>query len=542
MSITKHSKILLSLISILFVSSLFTACTQQDNKVKNNEWPNKAAENAQIAEKYKSISEDLSKDAVAEFMDNITKIPRTPGNEQAIKNYIKILGKNHNYNIQEDKSGCLYFDIAATPGCENYPKIIMQSHLDMVGTTADGNIDMKTTPVDAVFNDQDKSIASRDNKTTIGADDGEGIVTMLAIAGNKNIVHGPLRFIFTIEEETTMNGAKNLSPEIIDAPYLINIDMDLVGKIIESSGGGLIFELDSTEPTESVTNNFVSIKVDGLKGGHSGVDITRPRMNAHDVLKNILSKLSDESIKYNLVMWNGGTATNSITPNATVSISVDAQDVDKIKSIAEEVFNNMKEKYTDDKEGNIDIQDSGVISTFAFSQETTQSLLKTLKEIPQGVIKENPESSEIPITSCNVGVIDCIDGHVHAGIYFRSAEEDAIIDMNSKLENLRDTYNVKYNIINRFPAWPKNENNLLVKKFEQAYREASNLEPYKSIVHAGLECSFFYQKNPNLQVISIGADVKDEHSATETFYTKSLPAHFAAILHVLENINETKEG
>ncbi|MDO5328572.1 MAG: M20/M25/M40 family metallo-hydrolase [Coriobacteriia bacterium] len=542
MTKTRNLKFIVLTTSILFATLMLCACVQQDNKIKDGVFPNTVAENAKIDEKYKSVSEELSKDAINEFMNNITKIPRLPGEEKVIKDYIKTWATNNNLKAIEDKSGCLYIDVPATQGYENYPKVILQGHLDMVGTTADGNIDMHKTPVDAVYDEKDGTIMSKDNKTTIGADDGEGIVTMLSIAKNKDVKHGPLRLLFTYEEETTMNGAKLLSPEVLDAPYLINIDCGPVGVLIESSAGGLIFDLESTQETETVSKNIVTIGISDLKGGHSAAEITKPRMSAHDVDKKILNKLNENSISYNLVSWNGGTATNSITVKSELTLAVEAKNTDKIKSLSEEVFNKMKEQCTDDKDASIEFTDNGVKTVTAFTKASTQGILEALNDIPQGVIKEDPEYKDTPITSCNTGVINFIDGNVHAGIYFRSSEESAIVEMNSKIENFRDKYKVNYKITNRFPAWPKSEKNTLTKMFVSAYKNAMNIEALETKIHGGLECSFLYQKKPDIEIACIGADVKGEHATTETFYTKSLPAHFASILYTLDHINETKEG
>lgn len=303
---------------LLVTLVLFSACS--NNKSKNNDlptvtgdkFPNEIAENATINEKYKKDAEDMLKYAVDTFLNDIVKIPRVSGHEERMREYIINFAKNNNFE-PKDCNGNIYFDVPATEGMENLPKIILQGHMDMVGTNEDENIDMTNVPINAVLDKDTGEIHSYDYETNIGADDAEGITTMMAIASNKNIKHGPIRLLFTYEEETTQAGAQAVTEDVIDADYLINIDCGPVGVIVESSAGAITVNYDKTyNVAESPNMTELDCHMYYLLGGHSGVDIDKDIIIAKNLVKNMFNDLDNHNIEYQLSYSKAGKAVNAI--------------------------------------------------------------------------------------------------------------------------------------------------------------------------------------------------------------------------------------
>ncbi|MCQ2752560.1 MAG: hypothetical protein MJ189_05650, partial [Coriobacteriales bacterium] len=284
MKSTNVTKIIVaSATTIIFASTLIfiAGCGQKDLPQITGEFPNTVAENANISAEYKDIANDLSKDAIDIFMTEISGISRQSGNEMQMSNYIVDFAKMQGFQYTQLENGVVYFDVPASQGCEKLPKIILQSHLDMVVTTKDDNIDKNTFTPELYYDAQKGAIFNENYETNIGADDGEGIMTMLAISKNDKVKHGPLRMLFTVGEETDMDGARSVTADMLDADYLINIDGGPVGEMITSSAGCLQYsctkKFASEIPNQKET---MAIKISDLAGGHSGMTIGEKRQNA----------------------------------------------------------------------------------------------------------------------------------------------------------------------------------------------------------------------------------------------------------------------
>lgn len=525
---------------LLLIGFTMYACTNVNSfpKISSTpEYPNTIAENAKISDEYKDRAEKMSKDAVDEFLSHITKVPRGSENCDAIYDYLINWGNSNNFKVYKDSSGCVYMDVPASSGLENYPKIILQAHVDMVAVSSDPSIDMKTTPIDTIYDKEKGLIYSKDKKTTIGADDGEGIITLMEIATAKDVSHGPLRLLFTFDEETTMVGAQSVSPEVIDSDYLINVDASQVGHVYVSCSGAIKTELSKNYNTENIKQNVFDVKINNLIGGHSGADITKNRANALALTREIIKALVEKNIEFNLVSINGGKMVNAIATDSKLKIAFSGENKDKVKETIEQCFKDFKQNYKEDENANYVIEDLGEQNVSSISFNDSKEILDVLSAIPQGVVKMNDEYEGVPLTSSNIGTITLDNGRVEISSSMRSSDEDALKNMDQKLSQIGKEKSYEYKIDFGFPAWPKNADTSFTDLILKAYKEVCGFEGTDIVTHGGLECSMFLQKNANLKMISIGADVDNEHSVTETFYTKSLPAHFASCMYVLEHIN-----
>lgn len=533
-------KLIFGGITSAFVLSVVIFCScSQVKKVEIDKFPNTAAENAIITEQYKQISQEMTDFTINEFKDNIAKIPRESGHVEQILDYVYNWGISHNLKTTKDQSGCIYYDVPATSGCENFPLIILQAHTDMVHTCADPSIDMSKTPVDIVFDEETNCLHSRDNKTNIGADDAEGMTALMALATNKNYSHGPLRMLFTYDEETTMQGAIKVSPEVIDAKYLINIDGGPVGGTEYSSAG--IFKVEITDTYQLEASNFekkLDVNIKDLYGGHSGVDIAKNRMSANVVVIESLKKLIDEGVDFQIINISGGNATNAIPSYANFSLLVKCDDAQKANDLITETFNSQKEGKTEDKNASIEITESNRGDEKALSLAESKNLVELLGDMPHGCRETDKDDSTQPTVSSNLGIIRVENGQLKIVIHSRSNINGKNEELDQQLRETCNKHQATYTVTNSYKPWEKNEDTRINDLYTQSFKNVCDVEPVEYRTHAGLECSRFLEKNPNLNMLCLGMDVANEHMVTECLYTKSIPVFYASLINMLENANQ----
>lgn len=539
----------ISKIFIICCVTLFTAlsimivlsCSQQTNK-HDKLYPNTIAENAKISDEYNDICQTISNTAIEEFK-GLTKIPRESGNMDGIRNYIINWAKTNNINAILDPSGCIYIDVAATPGKDNFKNIIIQGHMDMVINTSEDykNFDAKTSPIEWTLNEETGEMHSKDYKTNIGADDGMGLGLCMAIAKHQSdFEHGPIRLLFTYDEETTFEGAKAINADVLDANYLINFDFDWVGECVIGCSGSIVINFDkkyaTTAPTEKGASENLTIKLDNLKGGHSGSDINKPRTNASSIIIRYLEELQNNTIHFRIASIDCGEANNMIADSFTLTLNINKKHEENAKNIFNNIADKIKEEFPEDNEFTYQIDVSEAGGSFP-SKQDSDKILDVLKTIPSGVIEKKSEDDII--TSCNLGVIKLENGILHCDALFRSSNNDVLKEeaktISNDLKDKKIQIEIKDEDIDA--AWSPEETSLS-KMYTKSMKDVCNIPSYIINIHSGLEVSALKIKKPDMQCISIGGDVKDEHMLTETLYTKSFPVSILPIIYILEHANE----
>lgn len=527
----------------LITIATLTACSQEKIK-QSGPYPNKIAESAQISDKYKDIANKLSDDAINEFLA-LTKIPREYGNMDGIRNYIINWANTNGHKAILDSSGCVYIDILPSAGHEKDKNLILQAHMDMVVTTDPSytNFDKNTTGIDAVYDKEAGTICSRDRKTSLGADDGEGLGLCLAIAKNDTkFEHGPIRLLFTYDEETTMEGAKKLSADVINADYLINFDNSPCCFAATSSAGILPIEFTKKYPTAAPTEKGMSqnmtFKIDGLKGGHAGTDINKGNASASAILTKYLNELTDKKVHFRIVSIDCGQAHNAIPTNMTLTLNINKKHEEEARQAFEDVCNQTKKESQNDSEMNSEITVTDASGMFP-SQQDSEKIQNILNCLPNGIIEKDAKYKDVVSKSCNIGIVRFSDGQLYVRASYRSSDNQDIQDQRNKitqdLKALKIDWQVSDDAIN--PAWPESDSNI-AKFYEKAMKDECKITPTLTSVHAALETSPLVVKKPGLQVISIGGDVANEHTTNETFYTKTFPVAIVPVLYILDHINE----
>lgn len=536
--------IMLAILAIVVISVLICACSNAPVKLEKSGYPNLIAEKAKIADKYKDVAKEISDDAVNEYMQ-MSKIPHRSEHEEMIRNYLEEWARSNGFNPVDGPAGCMYFDVPATSGCENFPNIILQTHMDMVVTTNEDlkNADPNTISVSLVKDDNTGEVHSRDNKTSSGIDDGQGIGISLAIAKNKKISHGPLRLLFTTTEEIGCMGSKFVPAEFLNADYLINIDGARSGEIFISSAGYMNANYTNSYTLNNAGTNLklIDISTIGLQGGHSGVDIAKSRKSGAAMCIDCLKKVQEIDSNFQIATFDCGNAYNAIPKVFDLKVAISADKYNKVKEAIEEIVDNVKKEYTEETDFSTKVSDAEILP--CLSNVDSKKLLDMLSKIPNGLIKMSEIQADVPESSSNIGFLTFKDGALRIGISARSNNAEYMKTLMNQFEKIGTDYSVPYKVIEDsvVPVWPSNGDNALSKLYLEGLKDQCNLEGYEVILHGAVEPARFVDKRPGMLAITIGSDVKDEHMTSETWYTRSLPVTIASTLHVLDNINNIKK-
>ena len=459
---------------------------------------------------------------ILEYFFKICKIPRPSGHEKQIQIYLREWAESRKYKVKNDITGNLIITCPARQGFEKKPCVILQAHMDMVCIADyEGYVPAKDEIIPVFDGDY-----LRAKGTSLGADDGIGIALAQYLADE---VHkrGELKLIFTVDEEETTAGACQLDPTELNSKYLINLDSEICDKVIVSSAGCIELEgkfTDKPHPAQEDTGVIITIR--GLRGGHSGDDIAKERINANILLADIVNRLHDMNISMEFAAVQGGTASNAIPPKCVIKANVSQWDL--LCSALQKIESEYKS--TVQEEQNLEMK---AIKTKPFEDVFSLECLWTfLHTCPNGAIKMSDEIEDFVELSSNIGVLHFEDGSGSFKILIRAEKESELILLARHMEELAHENGIQIEQSEITPSWPADLHSTLLEKAQQAYKmvTGSDLEPIA--IHAVLECAEFYKKNEKLQMISISPEVLDVHSAQEKLYIPSVER----CSEVLENL------
>lgn len=458
-------------------------------------------------------------DIINQFIE-IARIPRPSGHEEQISTYIYNWAKARNLDPIQDEVNNVVFDVKATKGYENLPKVALQGHLDMVFVqNPDSYLDPLTTPI-TVIND---GTYLRAKNTSLGADNGVGVAMILKIVEGK-MNHGPLRVIFTTSEESDFNGVKNIDPNVVkDLKYLISLDNAKEQEACVSSAAcATISYTKDFELATPIGTVPISFEVFNLPGGHSGEDIINNPYNAIKIIGHALKILNDNNINYSLADFVGGTAFNVIPADCNATIMIEEKDIDTVISLLDECLkNDLKDEATSKTIGEYMIYTPMEIPNNVLKNEDKNLVVTFINEIKNGVYSKI-EGYEIPKTSSNVGLFKLKDNKFDAGISYRSSDND---DFERDMEYFRNFGEQKsFNFSRKIVAvpWEYNENNPLISLATEIYKKIFQSDIVIAPSHGGLELGNFSQYNPDLHIICFGATINNAHSVSETCEIKSI--------------------
>lgn len=477
-------------------------------------------------------------ESVLDEFKKIAAIPRPSKHEEKVSNFLKNYLQGFGFEVVQDENKNLVAEIPALCGLENVPRTILQAHMDMVCVAEPGyNYSPMTDPI--------KIIRTEDflqaEGTSLGADDGIGIAEILYLAKNhEKFPHGPIRIVFTVDEEQGMGGAIQIDEKFFkDAKFLINCDSENYDEIIVGSAGNIyiIFtkKINFVEPDEKLKNTF-RMKFFGLRGGHSGTDIADNRANAIKVMKNFFRLTMSKGDSQPAKIF-GGEASNVIPSNAE-ALFVTELDLKTLQECAEIFKGQVKRKFGD-AESDFQIEfEPAERPEKVFSKKDFSEFMSLITIIHSGVYSMNKDVPNAVETSANIGKVRMEEDRLAITLMARSNVPEMLSEFKEMYNQAAAMMNFKVTYNETVPAWLHNPESKLTKIMAEIFEEQNNFSPTVRVLHAGLECSLFYVKNNDLDMVSIGTTNENIHSPKEKLHLKTVEPQVKWILATLEKISE----
>mmetsp|Transcript_95173 Transcript_95173/g.116523 ORF Transcript_95173/g.116523 Transcript_95173/m.116523 type:complete len:587 (+) Transcript_95173:62-1822(+) len=456
--------------------------------------------------------------------------PRPSGKLNKIHNALKDVAKILDVEYNEDTIGNVVLRKKATKGYENSKGIIIQCHMDMVTTkTEDSKFDFENDGIQGYISENGKLLKAK--KTTLGADDGIGVASGLALLEDPYVKHGPLEVLITVDEETTMGGAINIDKKpFLKGSVYINVDSEESNSICVGCAGGfgkhvkVNMEMNEHKSNELESKLCYEINLKDLNGGHTGIQIHEGRANAIICLARILNYLiNDKNIDISIAEMNGGNAQNAIPSYSSVKFIIDKKHQNLLETSVKQywdinIINEFKEIEPSMK---MFCKPCNINNKMNIgSIESSKTLIELILNLPNGVIRMNPSVSGLVQTSISLSIIKLSNTDTQACIelFGRSPSMDEMKDLNRKIDCLirLSGNNVECSgMLNEFPGWDPNMNSYALDICKQAHESLFNKKPHVYAVHAGLECGLIMDKYPNIDCISIGPTILGAHSTDE---------------------------
>lgn len=460
----------------------------------------------------------LAPQEVFKYFKEISDVPRASGHTEKISAYLVNFAKEHELEYYQDESGNVIIWKEGTLGYENSDMVMIQGHMDIVAEkTEDSTHDFQNDPIELII-DGDFLTA---NKTTLGADDGAAIAMGLALLDSTDIPHPPLEFIATVDEEIGMLGAYALDGSKIRSRKVINVDSEDEGVITVGCAGAV--DIFTSFPADKKAVKGVKYKylVEGLLGGHSGLDIHQERANAGQIVARMLLDASEKA-ELNLVSIKGGRATNVILGKVEGEVIVAASDVKVFEESVAASTEDIKAEYrTSDPGITVSIEAVGEVEEEAIDNVCQENFFKFVVACPVGVEHYSVELKGLVETSHSIGIIKIEEGRLITKSMVRSSVNSRNHLLAKKIKILAEALGADVERGSSYGAWEFNNKSDLLDVCIAAYKEQYGEEPVVSAMHAGIECGIWAEKVGKVDAVSIGPDISDVHSVNENISISS---------------------
>ncbi|MTI67059.1 MAG: aminoacyl-histidine dipeptidase [Firmicutes bacterium] len=481
------------------------------------------------------VLKDLEPKKVFEFFEELTKIPRCSGNEKKVSDYLVNFAKERNLEVIQDEALNIVIKKPATKGYENAKRVILQGHMDMVcEKNKDTKHDFSKDPLNLRIKDELLMATG----TTLGADNGIAVAYCLALLDSNDIPHPPLEVLVTTEEETGMGGAQKLDPDSVNGDILINIDSEEEGVFLVSCAGGVRTKaklpIEWTNKDEN--KNSYTIKIRGLKGGHSGMEINKGRGNSNKIMGRILYNLNG-CLEFDLAEVNGGAKMNAIPREADAIVLVDKENKEKLINEIGKWDNILKnELKAADPNVSVVVDECKKEVKKTFNKITKESIISLYNLIPNGIETMSMEIKGLVESSTNLGVVTTYKNEIVLESATRSSIESLKSRIVEKTSLAAKVTGAEFVTNDPYPAWQYNSESKIRDLFVKVYKEKFGVKPEITAIHAGLECGLFREKLGDLDMISLGPDMHDVHTPDENLSISSTKKTWEFLLDVLKEI------
>jgi dipeptidase D len=477
--------------------------------------------------------EGLKPALVWKYFAEIARIPRGSKNEKAIAAHVVATAKRLGLAVRQDRIGNVFVSKPATAGKEHVKSIALQGHLDMVCEKNKDKVhNFEKDPIELVRTGNFLMA----NGTTLGADNGIAVATNMALMEEKSVEHGPLEFVFTIDEETGLTGANNLEPGYVKSMTLMNLDSEEEGAIYVGCSGGKdtigTWKIDFENSPAGAASMMLTVK--GLKGGHSGLEIDKGRGNAIKIIARVLTDLT--ALGCRIASVNGGNKRNAIPRECEALLFVPKNKVDAAAAcVAEWNAVTKAELATAEKDLAVTLTDGGVRKGKVMKKAQAAKFIRTIIALPHGVIKMSADIPGLVETSTNVAVINTTKKAVVLATSQRSSVASEIAEIAQTVGAIFELGGASVEASDGYPGWKPDLNSEILKIARQTYKSLYGKDPEVKAIHAGLECGIIGEKYPGMDMISFGPTLEGVHSPEEKIYIDTVEKYWNFLLAILKN-------
>ena len=467
---------------------------------------------------------------VFEIFSELCSIPHGSGNMDAIASFVENFAKRQGLRVIRDAANNVIIFKPATKGYENAEPIILQGHLDMVcQAKADCPIDFETQGLEIYI--EGDFIKAKD--TSLGADNGIAVAYVLAILESDQVEHPAIEAVFTSDEEIGMIGALELDASELTAKKMINLDSEEDDTLTVSCAGGSEFVSRFVGEKVTTSGNTVTVILEGLKGGHSGVEIHKGRTNSNILAGRFLNTLKNE--EFSLHSINGGDKSNAIT-NRTI-IVLASSNADALKSAAEKALEGIaSDVLKNEPDFCYSVAISKTKNVEVFSAEFKTKIIEFLLNTPNGVLKMSDDVQGLVETSLNLGILVTEEDSVRSQFSLRSNKSASLFELEKDLGDFCKTLEGEIEAYGHYPPWEYKKDSRLRELYIKEYAQKIGYAPEPEAIHAGLECGVFAAAIEGFDCISIGPEMYDIHTTRERLSTSSTEKIYEVVAGVMEKL------
>ena len=466
---------------------------------------------------------------------DLNAVPRPSKKEERVIAFMMEFGQKLGLPTVKDHVGNVIIKKPATPGMENRKTIVMQSHLDMVHQkNNDTNFDFDTQGIE-MYVDGDWV---RAKGTTLGADNGLGVATIMAILESTDIPHPAIEALFTIDEETGMTGAMGLQGGMLDGEILLNLDTEEDDEIDIGCAGGVDVTATRSYNEEETPEGSVgyTITVKGLKGGHSGMDIHKGLGNANKIMNRLLFD-GFENFGLQISEISGGSLRNAIPRESVAKVIIATIYDEAFVFDMQEIINEIKAEFkTMEPNLTIEIVKSDSTPAKVMDLGVQEGLLRAIYTAHNGVYRMSADMADLVETSNNIARVIVKDGEISIQNLTRSSVESSKFDLANALRSAYELFGCEVEFGGSYPGWTPNVNSEILDVLTSIYEKQNGAKPNVVACHAGLECGILGTNYPNMDMISFGPTIHGAHSPDERASIKSSQKFWKFVLEILENI------
>lgn len=477
---------------------------------------------------------DLQPAVVFHYFEEVCQVPRPSKKEEKIRAYLLEFAKKHGLAAKTDEAGNVLIEKPASAGKENLKTVVLQSHMDMVcEKNKDTEHNFETDPIQTYVDGE----WLRAKGTTLGADNGIGIATQLAVLASEDIEHGPIQCLFTVDEETGLTGAFALKEGFMNGDILINLDSEDEGELFIGCAGGAGTTAQFPCPMTAAPEGyfFFRVAVKGLTGGHSGDDINKNRANANKLLNRFLVQLME---KYDLRLCkiDGGNLHNAIPREAHAVCAVPMKDKESVRVDLNVYLSEVENEFAVTEPNLVMELESESPRAEVMEQEAMKKFLLSLYAVHNGVYAMSQDIPGLVETSSNLASVKQRDGKIVVVTSQRSSILSSRKDMSQMVAAAFLLGGAEVTTGDGYPGWKPNPNSEVLQIAVESYKRLFATEPKIKAIHAGLECGLFLEKYPSLDMVSFGPTLRGVHSPDERMLIPTVDKFWRHLLDVLAHI------